>query len=153
LSFILGISFGIGSLYIVLSNALTLGAVFGLVVSSGYGKNIFIFVIAHSSFELIGLCLSAGAGLALGVSIIFAGEEKRSVIFVRKARELVPIILTSAIFIFSAAFIEGFVSPTKINILIKISIAFFSFIFIIIISFRIYFIKILKKIKRRVLKW
>jgi|GEM_PF-2755579 len=161
-SFVLGITYGLLTLYIVIFNGLYIGAVTGLLISSGYGFNFFNFVIAHSAFELIGLVLSGGAGLSLGLSMIIAKDEKRSIIISKKARELVPIIITAGIFIFFAAFIEGFISsnskPVIINLgiikliipflIIKISVTVISLILIIMYSYRIFIIRIVKRIKK-----
>ena len=148
-SFALGVTFGIGTAVIVAFNAVNIGAVAAMVVSSGHGRNFFNFVIAHSSFELLGLCLAAGAGIAVGYSMITAKEEKKSVVFSRKAREVVPVILVSAIFIFIAAFVEGFVSPSGLPLIFKITIAIFSCLFIILYSYRILFVKFYKGVFRK----
>jgi uncharacterized membrane protein SpoIIM required for sporulation len=146
-SFVLGITYGIGTLYIVISNAMTIGSIAGFIVSSGYGSNFFNFVIAHSAFELLGLCLAGGAGLSLGLSMIIPTNEKRMVSIKKKAVEISPLILTAAVFITIAAFIEGFISPSKIHILIKITIAAVSTLIIFLYSYKIIFIKFYRNIK------
>ncbi len=141
LSFVLGITFGAGTLYIVFSNAVSIGAVFGLVVSAGYGKNLIGFITAHSAFELLGLCLTAGAGLAIGLSLIYNNEEKRTTALNKKAREIIPVLLTGALFIFCAAFVEGFISPSKLSYWFKLGIAALSFCLIIFFSFKYIIVK------------
>jgi uncharacterized membrane protein SpoIIM required for sporulation len=126
-SFLLGLTFGLLTIYLIFYNAVVIGGVLGLVTASGYGGNIFSFIIAHSALELLGICLAAGAGLAIGVSLIMAGEEKRSLVLTRKAREVVPLFLMAGLFITTAAFIEGFVSASPIPLAVKISIAAASF--------------------------
>jgi uncharacterized membrane protein SpoIIM required for sporulation len=133
-SFILGVTFGLLTLYIVFYNALTIGAVLGLTASAGYGENLFSFIIAHSALELLGMCIAAAAGLAMGVSLIRAGEEKRSLTFTAKAREVVPLFIVAGLFITLAAFIEGFVSASALPLLIKINIAAFTFAGIVVYS-------------------
>jgi uncharacterized membrane protein SpoIIM required for sporulation len=136
MSFVLGITFGAGTIIIVCYNALTLGAVFGLVVSSGYGKNLFAFVTAHSAFELMGLCLTAGAGLAMGLSLIHGNSRGRAIALSEKARELTPVLFTGALSILLAAFIEGFLSPTKAPYWIKLSVALSSLALIVFFSLK-----------------
>jgi uncharacterized membrane protein SpoIIM required for sporulation len=147
-SFTLGVTFGIGTILAILSNAITIGGIAGVVVSSGYQQNFFNFVIAHSAFELLGICLAAGAGLSIGLSMIIATPEKRLVSINKKAKEVIPIVIVAALFFTIAAFIEGFISPTKISIYIKIFIAIFSLSFIIVYSYKYIIIKFFKKIKR-----
>jgi uncharacterized membrane protein SpoIIM required for sporulation len=126
-SFVLGLTFGLLTIYLIFYNAVVTGGVLGLVTASGYGRNIFSFIIAHSALELLGICLAAGAGLAIGVSLIRSGEEKRSLVLVRKAREVVPLFLMAGVFITTAAFIEGFVSASPVPLAVKIAIAAASF--------------------------
>ncbi len=147
-SFVLGVTYSIGTLYMIIYNAIVIGGLSGVVVSSGYGLNFFTFVIAHSAFELLGICLAGGAGLALGLPMIIAKDEKRTTVFNKKARELVPVIIVAGIFIFIAAFIEGFISASAIHIVIKIFIAIISLTFIVIYSYRTFIIRLFKKITR-----
>lgn len=167
-SFSAGVTYGLLTIFVIVYNAVIIGGVAAVVVSSGYGTNFAAFVLAHSSLELLGICLAGGAGLSLGISMVVTTEEKRGVRFVKKARELVPIILMAGIFITIAAFVEGFVSPTKyalipeflvpegqekifriIGWLIKGAIAIASGLFIFLYSYKILFLKIYKKLKMK----
>lgn len=149
IGFILGITFGIGTLIIIIYNGLTIGCIGGAIVSSGYGSNFFNFVIAHSAFELLGVVLTCGAGLAIGLSLIKPTDEKRFVVLIKKGKEVMPILTTGAFFIIIAAFIEGFISASKIDLYIKILIFVFSLIFIFILSYKIFFVKMGRKIFKK----
>ncbi|MBN1525791.1 MAG: stage II sporulation protein M [Spirochaetales bacterium] len=131
-SFVLGITFGILTLFIIFQNALIIGGALGVVVAHGHGGNLFSFIIAHGSFELLGICLAAGAGLSIGLSMILPTEEKRTTAIQNKAQEVMPIILVAAIFITIAAFIEGFISASYSPIAIKIAIAVVSFLIVVL---------------------
>jgi uncharacterized membrane protein SpoIIM required for sporulation len=141
LSFCLGITFGLGTIYIIFQNGLTIGTIAAVIVSAGYGKNFGSFVLAHSSFELLGIVLAGGAGLAIGVSMIMTSDEPKLTTIGKKARDVMPIIVVAAFFIFLAAFVEGFISPTGIHIAIKASIAISSAIIVITYSYRVLFLK------------
>ncbi len=123
LSFVMGVTLGLGTLAVVAYNGITLGAVFGLVVSAGYWKHLIKFVTAHSVFELTGLCLTAGAGLSMGLSILYGSDKKRSEALRDKAKEITPVLFTGALFILAAAFIEGFLSPSEADYRIKMGTA------------------------------
>lgn len=144
LSFVLGVTFGIGTIFLIIRNAIFIGAVAGVVVSSGYSTNFFNFVVAHSAFELLGICLAGGAGLAVGLSMIITTEEKKTKTFNNKAKEVMPVLFTAALFITIAGFIEGFISPTKTPILIKITIALISLFIILFFSYKLLFIKFIR---------
>jgi uncharacterized membrane protein SpoIIM required for sporulation len=133
-SFLLGVTFGVLTLYLIFYNALVIGAVLGVTAAAGYGDNLFSFIIAHSSLELIGMCIAAGAGLAIGVRLAVAGNEKRSLTFTRKAHEVVPLFIVAGCFITLAAFIEGFISASPVPLPVKIAIAAVSFLGILIYS-------------------
>lgn len=133
-SFLLGVTFGVLTLYVIFYNALVIGAVLGLTASAGYGHNLFSFIIAHSSLELLGMCLAAGAGLAIGVSLVVAGDEKRSRTFTGKAHEVVPLFIMAGIFITLAAVIEGFISASALWLPGKVGIAVVTFLGIIAYS-------------------
>lgn len=168
-SFAAGVTYGLFTLYLIIYNAVIIGGVAGVVVSAGHGSSFASFVLAHSSLELLGICLAGGAGLSLGLSMIITTEERRGVRFVKKARELVPIILMAGFFITLAAFVEGFISPTRYGLpfpeemvtaereglfrtigwVIKGTIALVSALFMILYSYKILFLKIYKKLKFR----
>jgi uncharacterized membrane protein SpoIIM required for sporulation len=146
-SILYGVTYGLGTLFTLVYNGIMIGSIAGFVVSEGHGANFFNFVIAHSSLELLGICLAASAGLSIGLSMIIPTAEKRSRSFKNKVLEISPIILTSALFITIAAFIEGFISPSKINIIIKISIAAVTAILIFAYSYRMFFIRVYRNFK------
>jgi uncharacterized membrane protein SpoIIM required for sporulation len=154
-SFDLGITLGLGTLYLITYNGIFIGAVLGIVAASGHGFNLFSFIVAHSVFELLGICIAGGAGLALGLAVIRTKTEKKSISLSKKAREIVPLILVAAFFITIAAFIEGFLSPSAAPLAIKILTAVSSFIIIFIYLSRYVMKRSIRKfnrIKRR-LQW
>jgi uncharacterized membrane protein SpoIIM required for sporulation len=148
-SFILGVTFGLLTLFIVFYNAVTIGGILGLIVSSGYGENLGSFIIAHSVFELLGLCIAGGAGLAVGLSMIKATQEKRSLAVAAKAHEVVPLFIVAGIFIVIAALIEGFISASPVPVFIKILIAVVSLLFIIFYSNIVFIKRLVPAIKKK----
>lgn len=148
MSFIGGITYGLLTVFYILYNGVFIGSFGGLVFSAGYGTNFINFVTAHSVFELLGIVLAGGSGLALGVSLIAATEEKRTVSIVKKAQEIMPVVFIAAFFIFLAAFIEGFISPTKIHYLFKVVIALISLAIVLFFSYKYLFVLLIKKKKR-----
>jgi uncharacterized membrane protein SpoIIM required for sporulation len=103
-----GILFGAGSLLILISNAVFLGAASGYIINMGYSETFFSFVAAHSAFELTGIVLSAQAGLLLGYSFFVTGGLSRSASLKKTGETVFPIIAGAAVLIFLAAIIESF---------------------------------------------
>ncbi len=76
-SFVLGITYGIGTALLLACNGLHLGAVFGLCYVYGMLPNIGTFVAGHGVFELMAIFISGGAGLLLGKALLLPGQLKR----------------------------------------------------------------------------
>jgi len=122
ISFATGILFGLGTLYFLIYNGLLLGSVSGYIFSLGFARNFLVFVTAHSVFELSGLVLSGAAGLLLGLTIISPGNYSRKKALNLIKTDLLSMVATAALLIFTAAIIEGFISPQPIAYPIKFTI-------------------------------
>jgi uncharacterized membrane protein SpoIIM required for sporulation len=109
-------------------NGVVLGASFGYMTRSDVeqGDVFFQFVTAHGVFELTAIALSAAAGLRLGVGLFATGGLKRLESFRLNAERALPIIMTSVMLFFMAAFTEGFLSPSSLPYIVKASFAVFS---------------------------
>lgn len=115
-------------LYVLASNAIQLGAVFGYMARSetSSGDHFFEFVTAHGPFELTAIALAAGAGLRLGVGLFATAGLTRLDSVRENASRAVPIMSASAMLFVLAAFTEGFLSPSPAPYVIKVMWAIFS---------------------------
>ena len=118
----LGILFGLGSLFALLSNGLILGGVFGVMLASPQSAHFAEFVMAHGPFELTGICLAGAAGMQLGYSMVDTKGLSRVAALRLEAHNLLPLISFASLLIFLAAFIEGFVSASALPIFVKASV-------------------------------
>jgi uncharacterized membrane protein SpoIIM required for sporulation len=134
-SFALGVLLGIGTIYILLYNGMTLGAIFGYICGIGYGKNILHFVTAHTIFEITGLIVAGAAGLLLGFSIINATVYYRKESLSLQKNRIFTLVTGGALMVFSAAFIEGFISPGPLPYKFKVTIAVICGTFIVLYFF------------------
>jgi len=107
---------GIGSIFTLAFNGIFIGAVFGHLYVEGMGVKLFPFVIGHSSFELTAIVISGMAGLKLGLAFIIPKDRTRREAIKIAGRECMPLIYGFVMMFFVAAFIEGFWSPIKENI-------------------------------------
>jgi uncharacterized membrane protein SpoIIM required for sporulation len=103
-----GILAGIGSLVILCGNAVFLGAVTGHVITAGFGKTFFPFVIGHSALELTAIVFSAHAGLLLGFRFFVTRGLSRAESIKRAGKDALPIISGSALMLAAAAAVEAF---------------------------------------------
>lgn len=124
--FAFGLLFGVGTIYILLSNAMMIGAVFGHMATTPNAGRFYTFVTAHAPFELTAIVFSGAAGLRLGYGLIVTNGLTRMASLRRQARNALPT-AGAAVFLFIlAAFLEGFVSASALPYAVKAGIAIVS---------------------------
>jgi uncharacterized membrane protein SpoIIM required for sporulation len=121
--FATGILFGLGSVFFLVYNGLSIGVVAGAVTAAGNGRNLFTFIAGHGAFELTAIVISGAAGLAMGYALVATGPRTRWASLRAKARELFQMIMGAALMLLVAAFIEGFWSPSAILPQVKWGVA------------------------------
>ena len=108
-----GIALGLGTIFFLVFNGLYIGAVFGHINRLEYYENFYPFVSGHASLELIGFVISGMAGLKLGLALLAPGRMTRAQSLRVNGREALGLVFGAALMIVSAAFIEGFWSPSN----------------------------------------
>ena len=111
LSFVLGVTGGIGTLILLFYNGLNIGTVFAVCQHFGLLSNICLFVVGHGSLELPSIFISGGAGLLLGKSLLFPGRYSRGDAMKRMARPALGLFAGCIPLLLIAGFIESFISP------------------------------------------
>lgn len=108
-------------LYVLASNAVQLGAVFGYMARSdaAAGENFFQFVTAHGPFELTAIALSAAAGLRMGIGLFHTRGLTRVDSLRENAMRAIPIMVGSVVLFTLAAITEGFLSPSPAPYVVK----------------------------------
>ncbi len=110
-AFVLGITYGIGTVLLLAGNGLHLGAVFGLCYSYGMLHSIGTFISGHGVFELLAIFISGGAGLMLGKALLLPGQYRR-VDALRIGAKTAGSMFGGCIgMLLIAALIEAFISP------------------------------------------
>ena len=112
LAFAGGILLGVGALFMLLSNGLTLGATFGIAVGVGNGPPLFQQVLAHGFLELSCIAVAGAAGLRMGWAIIDPGSRPRGVALREESRAAAEMLLGTAAWLVVAGLVEGFVTPS-----------------------------------------
>ncbi len=109
--FALGLTLGLGTVFILVNNGVMLGATGALCIREGLGVKFFDFVSAHGPVELSIITIAGGAGLMVGHALIDPGELPRGQALALRGREAVKLVLGCAPFLAAIGVVEGFVSP------------------------------------------
>src|SRR4029079_8702646 len=76
-TFAAGITFGVGTLFLLLMNGISLGGVCGLAASKGILSLLVAFVAPHGVLELSAICIGAGGGLLVASALALPGKRPR----------------------------------------------------------------------------
>jgi uncharacterized membrane protein SpoIIM required for sporulation len=121
LTFAGGITAGLLSAWVMLSNGIHLGALFGLLHVHGLSGGLAGFVVAHGFIELSVIFLAGGCGLYLGDGLLRPGLLSRRAALVQRGRLSVQLILGCIPLLILAGVIEGFISPSGLPWLVKLA--------------------------------
>lgn len=124
LAFAGGMTFGALTVYAILTNGLMLGALAGVFAKAGESFYFWSLILPHGSLELPAIVLAAGAGLVLGRSLIAPGDLPRSAALKAVSADAVRIVLGTVPLFAIAGVIEGFITPSAIDPLLKLAFGF-----------------------------
>ncbi len=121
LAFALGAFFGLGTIYILVINGLSIGGVLGVCykVNPAFGNALVTFIVGHGVIELSCIFIAGGAGMLIGYSIINPGDLSRSQALKKNGIKAVQLAIGCAFFLVIAGIIEGFLSPANIPAVFK----------------------------------
>ena len=120
--FALGITAGVGTCYVMLANAMMVGAFFAHFANHNLSYVCYSFLVPHGALEIFAIVVSAAAGLRLGLSLAVPGALTRMASLRAGAREAVGLVLGTIPMFLLAGAIEAFVTPTHIPGAVKIAI-------------------------------
>ena len=110
-AFALGITAGVFTLWILVTNGISIGAMFGLYASKGISGLLLAFVAPHGVLELSAIVIAGGAGFLLAAGMLLPGERTRRAALTHNARRAIRLVAGSAFLLLFAGVLEGFVSP------------------------------------------
>jgi uncharacterized membrane protein SpoIIM required for sporulation len=114
LMFAAGITAGLGTLWMLITNGLLMGVLAVATARAGMALQLWDFVAAHGALELPAIFIAAGAGLVIARGLLFPGMLPRKD-SLRLAGNLgTKLLLGELPLLVVAGVIEAFVSPVKI---------------------------------------
>jgi uncharacterized membrane protein SpoIIM required for sporulation len=112
LAFVLGITWGLLTAFVIVQNGIILGAVAGLALEAGNWRLFLAAIIAHGVIELTCIVIGGGTGLALARSMLRPGHLTRREALGVEARSAALIVMGTIPWLVLAGVVEGFVSRT-----------------------------------------
>lgn len=109
-TFVFGIFLGIGTLYLVMQNAVMLGSFQYFFYEKGLLWESVRTIWIHGTIEISVIIVAACAGLVVGRSILFPATYSRLTSFTRGVKAGLKIVLSTVPFFIIAGFLEGFVT-------------------------------------------
>lgn len=122
-TFALGITAGLGTIYMMAFNGLLIGVIGMACRLSGMSLQLWSFVAPHGVLELPAIFIAGGAGLRIAQGLLFPGVLPRRDSLAKAGVEAVQLILGTIPILIIAGLIEAFVSPTGLAIPLKFCMA------------------------------
>jgi uncharacterized membrane protein SpoIIM required for sporulation len=121
-----GMTGGLLTGWIILTNGLMVGVLGALYAQAGFGPDFWATIAPHGVIELTAIQIAGGAGLVLAGGYLRPGRARRSDALVFAARRAGTLVLGVALLLCVAGTIEGFISPQRLPIPIRGAIGMFT---------------------------
>ncbi|MBC8060682.1 MAG: stage II sporulation protein M [Clostridiaceae bacterium] len=131
-AFALGITLGIGTIYVLFFNGTMLGSLTALIYLYGKPLNFWSLILPHGLIELTAIFISGASGLIIARYILLPGEYTRKSALIAGAKKAVSLIMGVVFMLIIAAIIEGFFTPLNIFPEVKLFFAAITGIILIV---------------------
>jgi uncharacterized membrane protein SpoIIM required for sporulation len=123
LAFAGGVTFGILTIYLLISNGVLLGALAALFWQHGKSYDFWAYIVPHGMIELTAIFIAGGAGLLMGYKLFVPGPYTRGYQLKTQAKRSVQLLLGTIPLFVIAGIIEGFITPAAISLEAKYIVA------------------------------
>lgn len=132
ITFIMGVLASVGTILILIKNAIMVGAFQQYFINKGLFKEMFFTIWLHGTLEISAIIIAGGAGIVFGSGLIVPGTYSRSQAFIQSARRGLKIVIGTAPLFVIAGFIESFLTRyTEAPIVLRAGIMLASLMFIV----------------------
>ena len=114
-----GITFGVGTFYLLSLNGLLIGTVAAVCHQHGLSVEFWSFVLPHGSLELSAIFIGGGAGFVIGHALLDPGQYKRTDYLSMRGPLVVGLATGTVPLLIMAGIIEAFFSPSPLPVWIK----------------------------------
>jgi uncharacterized membrane protein SpoIIM required for sporulation len=122
MTFAMGITAGVGTLYMLFFNGLLLGVVGTACWLNQMSLQLWSFVVSHGVLELPAIFIAGGAGFRIAQGILFPGLLSRKDSVQVAGAEAIQLLLGTIPMLVIAGILEAFLSPTSEPVLLKFSV-------------------------------
>ena len=111
-AFAFGITAGLGTVLLLVTNGVAIGSVLGLYASKGVLTLILSFIAPHGVLELAAIAIAGGAGLLLASAILIPGAQTRTEALVARGQRAIRLLAGTVVMLAAAGLVEGLYSPS-----------------------------------------
>ncbi|HYW55160.1 MAG TPA: stage II sporulation protein M [Dongiaceae bacterium] len=114
-----GMTGGLLTAWIILTNGLMVGSIAAMYQQAGFGADFWATIAPHGVIELSAIQIAGGAGLVLAGGYLRPGRARRGDALVAAAQRAGTLVMGVALMLCVAGTIEGFVSPQRLPIYVR----------------------------------
>jgi uncharacterized membrane protein SpoIIM required for sporulation len=122
-AFAMGITAGIGTIWMVVVNGLLIGVLGAATWKAGMALQLWSFVAPHGVLELPAIFIAAGSGLEIARGLLFPGMLPRKISLAQAGSRAAKLVLGTIPLLVLAGLIEGFISPSSAPVAAKFALA------------------------------
>jgi len=122
-TFALGITAGLGTIYMMVLNGVMMGVIGAATWRAGMAVQLWSFVAPHGVLELPAIFIAGGAGLEIARGMLFPGLLPRKVSLAEAGGRAAKLLMGTIPMLVVAGLIEGFFSPSHVPVAMKFGLA------------------------------
>jgi uncharacterized membrane protein SpoIIM required for sporulation len=122
-AFSLGFACCLPTAYFLFENGLALGALLAVYSERGLGVDFMGWILIHGVTELFAIALAGAAGMRIGLTLVFPGDERRTVALARAGKTAAVVMIGVVVMLFCAGLLEGIARQLVTNTLARYAIA------------------------------